>query len=55
MKKTTGEIIILHLCTKNYDQMLESSLDMVHNRWTDTDEQTNGQMEKVTYRGGCPT
>ena len=25
MKKTPGDIIILHMCTKNYDHMLDSS------------------------------
>ena len=30
MKKTPGDIIILHTCTKNYDQMVYSSWDMVH-------------------------
>ena len=32
MKKTPGDIIILHTCTINYDQMLYSSWDMVHDR-----------------------
>ena len=32
MKKTPGDIIILHTCTKNHDQMLYSSWDMVHDR-----------------------
>ena len=32
MKKTPGDIIILHMCTKNYDQMMYSSWDMVHDR-----------------------
>ena len=41
MKKMPGDIIILHMCTKNYDQMMYSSWDMVHNRWKDrcTDRQ----------------
>ena len=30
MKKMPGDIIILHMCTKNYDQMIYSSLDIVH-------------------------
>ena len=55
MKKTTGEIIILQLCTKNYDQLLHNFLNMVRDKQTDTDEQTNGQTEKATYRGGCST
>ena len=29
-KKTPGDIIILHMCTKNYDQMMYGSWDMVH-------------------------
>ena len=37
------------MCTKNYDQMMYGSWDMVRDRRTD------GQMEKVTDRGGCPT
>ena len=31
MKKTPGDIIILHKCTKNHDHMLYCSLDMAHN------------------------
>ena len=31
-KKTTGDIIILHKCSKNHDHMLYCSLDMAHNR-----------------------
>ena len=27
------DIIILQMCTKNYDHMMYSSWDMVHNRW----------------------
>ena len=38
--KKTPEDIILHMCTKNYDQMVYRSWDMVCNRWT------NGQTEK---------
>ena len=45
MKKNPGDIIILHMCTKNYDQMMYSSWDMA----------CDGQIEKVTYTGGCPT
>ena len=48
-EKRPGDIIILHMCTKNYDQMMYSSWDMVRNR------QKDGWTEKVTYRGGCPT
>ena len=32
MKKTPGDIIILHMCTRNYDQMMYSSGDMVRDR-----------------------
>ena len=50
MEKPPGEIIILHMCTKNYDQIMYSS-------WCVTDgpmdRQTDGQTEKVTYRDGC--
>ena len=31
MKTTPGDIIILLKCTKNYDQMMYGSGDMVHN------------------------
>ena len=31
-KKTPGDIIILHMCTKNYDQIMYSSWDMLHDR-----------------------
>ena len=34
MEKRPGDII-LHMCAKNYDQMMYSSSDMVHNRQTD--------------------
>ena len=107
-EKSPGHIIILHMCTKNYDQMMYGSWDMVHDRciiifhfgplypfyppsnpknqhfekmkkcleissfyicvskfmirwcvvpeiWCMTDRQTEGRMEKATYRGGCPT
>ena len=30
MKKAPGDIIILHICAKNYDQMIYGSWDMVH-------------------------
>ena len=30
MKKIPGDIIVLHKCPKNYDQMMYSSWDMVH-------------------------
>ena len=32
MKKTIRDIIILHMCIKNYDQMMYSSWDMAHDR-----------------------
>ena len=32
MKKTFGDIIILHKCTKNHDHMLYCSWDMAHDR-----------------------
>ena len=32
MKKTPGDIIILHKCTKNHDHMLYCSWDVVHDR-----------------------
>ena len=32
MKKNPGDIIILHKLTKNYDQMMCGSWDMVHDR-----------------------
>ena len=53
MKKKPGDIFILHICTKNYDQMMYSSWNIVRDRWTD--RWMDGQTEKVTYRGGCPT
>ena len=40
--KTPGDIIILHMCTKNCYQIMYGSWDMVHDRRT----------VKVTYRGG---
>ena len=35
MKKTTGDIIILHMCLKNYDQMMYGSGDMACDEQTD--------------------
>ena len=49
MKKTPGDIITLHMCTKNYEHMVFGSWDIVCDRWTDQ------RMEKVTYGGWCPT
>ena len=34
-KKMPGDIILLHMCTKNYDQMMYDSWDMVCDRRTD--------------------
>ena len=33
LKKTSGNITILHKCTKNHDHILYCSLDMAHNRF----------------------
>ena len=33
MKEAPGDIIILHVCNKNYDQMMYGSWDIVHDRW----------------------
>ena len=51
MKKTPGNIIILHMCAKNYDHMMYSSQDIVPNRWID--RQTNGQ-KKWHIEVGAP-
>ena len=117
IKKKPGDIIILHMCTKNYDQMIYGSWEILRDRcncnfsfWAifcpftplsdiiiytlkryhhftpprdliitpleissfyisvpnimtrkimlhdrQTDGWTDGRMEKVTYRGGCPS
>ena len=47
-KKTPGDIIILPLCTTN-----DNISCMIAHAWTDG--RTDGWMEKVTYRGGCPS
>ena len=44
MKKIPGDINILDMCTKNYDQMIDSSWDMVR----------DGPKDGKTYRGGFP-
>ena len=44
MKTLPGDIIILHMCTKNYDPIMYDSWDMMR----------DGRTEKITYRGGCP-
>ena len=48
IKKTSGDIIILHMCTKKYDHMMYSSWDMMCNRQTDgqTDRWTEGQTDR---------
>ena len=43
MKKTPGDIIILHICTKNYDLMLYSFWDIVRDRLMD--RQTVGKSD----------
>ena len=43
MKKMPADIIILRMCTKNYDQMMYGSQDMVHNRRID--RQTDGKSD----------
>ena len=48
-KKKSGDIINLYMCTKNYGQMMYGSWDVVH------DGRRDGETEKVTYKGGCPT
>ena len=48
MEKTSGDIIILHMHTKNNDHMISGSWNIVFDRRTD------GRTEKVTYRDGCP-
>ena len=53
MKEVSGDIIISHMCTKNYDQIMFNTWDMVHDK--QTDRWTDWLMEKVTQRGGCPT
>ena len=48
MKKAPEDIIILHMCTKNYDQMMYGSWDMVQNGRTD--KRTDGQMNRRMNR-----
>ena len=50
-KKTSGDIIILHMYTNNYDHMMHSSWDMVHDGRMDI--QTDRYIE-VTERGTPP-
>ena len=43
-KNKPWDIIILHMCTKDYDSMMYGSLDMVCDGWTDRrDRQTEGR------------
>ena len=58
-KKTPGDVIILLTCTKNYDQMMYSSQDMLRDRWTDkwTDGRTDGWKDgrkKLHIEVGAP-
>ena len=52
----SGDIIVLHLCTKNYGHMMYGSWDMVRNRRTDgqmdrqTDGHTDGQTDEQTKK-----
>ena len=52
MKKMPGDIIILHMCTKNYDQMMYGSWDMV--RDGQTDRRTDGR-KKWHIEVGAPS
>ena len=45
-KKMHGDIIILHMFTKNYDQMMYGSWDMLHKGRMD--EQTDRRMHRQT-------
>ena len=45
-----GDIIILHMCTKNYDHMIHGSSDMDFSRWMD--RWADG---KSDIRGECHT
>ena len=52
MKKTTRDIIILHMFTKNYDQMMYGSWDMLHDRQMDEwmNGRADGQVDRQTDR-----
>ena len=52
IKTLPEDIVILHICTKNYDHIMYSWWDTICNWWTEW--QMNEQMEKVTYKGGSP-
>ena len=47
MKINPGDIIILHMCTKNYDQMMYGSWDMMREGWIGrrADKQTDGKSD----------
>ena len=51
MKKTPQNIIISHMGTKNYDQMMYGFWDMVRHRRTDrwTDGETDGETDRRIY------
>ena len=51
-KKIPEDMIILHMCAKNYDQMMYGSWDMLHDRRTD--KQTNGQKKWHVEVGAPP-
>ena len=58
-KKMPGDIIILHVCTKTYDQMMYSSGDTVRDGETDgrmnrTEEQTDRQKKWHIEVGALP-
>ena len=52
MKKTTRDIIILHMFTKNYDQMMYGSWDMLHDRQMDKwmNRRADGPTDRQTDR-----
>ena len=50
MNKTPGDIIILHV----YQKLWLDNVRFLRYGMQWTDRQTDGRMEKVTYRGGCP-
>ena len=47
MKKTPGDIIILHMCTKNDDAMIYGSWEMVRDRRMDgwTNKRADGKSD----------
>ena len=45
MKEKPGNIIILHMCTKKYDQMMYGSWDMVRDGDRRTDGATDGKCD----------